>query len=134
MAIAHTVHLFGRHQLVSIVATAVDFSLMIAAVRLLRVTPVVGTVIGASVGAVTSFALGRHWTFGATHDAPHHQAFRYVLVSAVSLGWNALGEWLLALELGMQYVAARAITALVVGWLWNFPMHRHFVFPLPRSS
>jgi putative flippase GtrA len=128
-----TLHLFGRHQLVSLAATVVDFTLMIACVRFLRLSPVTATVIGASFGAVTSFSLGRHWTFGATHDDPAQQALRYVLVAALSLGWNALGEWLLALEIGIQYVAARAITALLVGWLWNFPMHRHFVFAAPRS-
>ncbi len=133
MPLLHTLHLLGRHQLVSVLATLVDFALMIASVRFLRVSPVTATVIGASFGAVASFALGRHWTFGATHSHPAQQALRYALVATLSLGWNAFGVWLLALELGLQYVAARAITALLVGWLWNFPMHRHFVFAPLRS-
>lgn len=118
----------GKHQLASILTTAVDYSVMIVLVSLVGLTPVQGTVFGAATGAVTNFTLGRHFTFQATHLRVHHQALRYVLVSAASLGWNALGEQLLAVELGLQYIVARVITGVLVGLVWNYPMHRYFVF------
>lgn len=124
-----SVHLFGRHQLVSLMATAIDFSVMVAAVSLLHLSPVTGTMIGATCGAITSFSLGRQWAFAAHHGHPGRQALRYALVSVGSLGWNTLGEWLLAIVAGLHFVLARAIVSLVIGWVWNFPMHRHFVFP-----
>jgi putative flippase GtrA len=127
------VHHFTRHQLASLGATAVDFSVMIACVRWLDWTPVSGTVAGATCGAVTNFALHRHWTF-TDHASPlPGQWLRYAAVSAASLGWNVLGEWLLAMVAGVPYVAARALIAAVVGGLWNFPMHRYVVFPVGRS-
>jgi putative flippase GtrA len=125
---------FGRHQLVSLVATAVDFSVMVGAVSLLHQSPVTGTMIGATFGAITSFSLGRQWAFAAHHGHPGRQAMRYVLVSVGGLGWNALGEWLLAIVVGIHFVLARAIVSLVIGWVWNFPMHRHFVFRPKRIS
>jgi putative flippase GtrA len=122
------IKLLGKHQLASIIATIVDYSVMIAMVSLLGLTAVEGTVIGASSGAITNFTLGRHFTFGATRGSARSQLARYLLISAASLGWNALGEHLLANILGIQYVIARLITGTLVGFVWNFPMQRYFVF------
>jgi putative flippase GtrA len=119
---------FGKHQLSSIIATLIDYSVMITLVSLAGLTPVEGTVCGAASGATANFTLGRHFTFQATHQGAHHQAWRYLLVSAASLGLNALGEHVLAAVLGVQYVIARLITSTLVGFLWNYPMHRYFVF------
>ena len=118
----------ARHQLGSLVTTGVDFSAMIALVHL-GLTPVAGTAIGATCGAVTNFALGRHWIFPA--DAParvHRQAVRYAIVSAASLGLNTLGEFVMHDLLRVQYVVARLIVAVVVSLSWNYPLQRAWVF------
>ena len=44
------------------------------------------------------------------------------------IGVNALGEYGLHDRLGLHYFLARAIVAVAVSLLWNFPMHRYFVF------
>jgi putative flippase GtrA len=119
---------FGRHQLVAVAATALDYLVMIAMVSGLGLNPVEGTVVGAAVGAFTSFSLGRRWTFQATHRAAYAQAWRYALVSAASLGFNALGEHVFHALVGLQYVLARVITSAIVSVGWNFPLHRYFVF------
>jgi putative flippase GtrA len=119
---------FGRHQIASLISTAVDFGTMVLTVELLRGSPVVGTVAGASCGAFTNFQLGRHFTFGAKGDHVAPQAARYAIVSATSAALNALGEYLLHDRLGVQYFWARAIVAVVVSFLWNFPLQRHYVF------
>jgi putative flippase GtrA len=128
---AGLLRLLGRHQIGALITTAVDFAAMIATVQLLHARPVVGTVVGAATGAVTNFTIGRYWIFDrrdTLNGHAHLQAARYVFVSASSLGWNALGVWLLAERGGLQYVLARTMVAVVVSLLWNFPMHRHFVF------
>jgi putative flippase GtrA len=125
--VKRTVTLLSQHQLSSLVATGVDYVIMIACVSLFGLSPVVGTVLGALCGAVTSFTLGRRWVFDARRGDLRGQALRYAMVSAVSLCCNAGGEWLL-LRVGLQYVLARVVTSIVVGIGWNFPMHRHFVF------
>ncbi len=101
---------------------------MVLVVELLHRSAVVGTICGASCGAMSNFQLGRHWTFGAGHDHAGHQALRYGFVSAASAGLNALGEYGVHDGLGVQYFAARALVAVAVSLLWNFPMQRHFVF------
>lgn len=127
-----------RHQASSIVATAVDFGVMIALKELTGLSPAIATVFGASCGAAANFTLGRFWTFEATHARPHGQAVRYLVVSAASLGWNAGGEWVFTAKLGLQYVLARAIVSVAVSLFWNYPLQRFFVFthatPAPDRS
>ena len=117
-----------KHQASSIVATVVDFGTMIAMHEHLGLSPAWSTVVGASCGAASNFTLGRYWTFRATQDRAHAQAWKYAVVSAASLGLNALGEHLLAERLHVQYVVARLGVALAVSVLWNFPLQRAFVF------
>lgn len=102
--------------------------MMIIGVRVLALSSVVATVLGAATGAATNFTLGRHWTFRAYAHPPHGQALRYALVSFGSLVLNAGGEYLMNVVLCVHYVLARAIVATVVSLLWNFPMQRYFVF------
>jgi putative flippase GtrA len=132
-----TLFMFSQHQISSIVATGVDYVIMIALVSLLRLSPVLGTVVGALCGAVTSFTLGRQWVFGAGGGDLRGQAFRYAVVSAASLIGNTVGEALVVRH-GTHYVAGRVAISIVVGMAWNFPMHRYFVFraapPPPPAS
>lgn len=122
-----TVTLVGQHQFSALVATALDYAVMIGCVSLLGLSPVWGTVLGALVGAVTNFTLGRRWVFNAQKGQLAGQALRYALVSGVSLLGNAAAVWLLG-RAGMHYILARVLGSIVVGLCWNFPMHRHFVF------
>jgi putative flippase GtrA len=123
----------GRHQLGSIAATIVDFLTMVFVVELAGATPVLGTACGATLGGVTNFLLGRRWIFAAVAGPVLPQALRYAFVSAASAAWNTLGEYLLHNRVGAEYVAARAIVAILVSLLWNFPMQRHFVFRTPPA-
>ncbi|MDB4968884.1 MAG: CDP-diacylglycerol--glycerol-3-phosphate 3-phosphatidyltransferase [Myxococcales bacterium] len=128
-----TVTLLSQHQLSSLVATGVDYCIMIVCVSVFGLSPVLGTVVGALCGAVTSFTLGRRWVFDARRGNLRSQALRYALVSTVSLIGNAGGEWLLV-RWHLQYVLARVLASTVVGIGWNFPMHRHFVFRVDPPS
>ncbi len=118
----------GRHQVGSIVATFVDFGLMTLLVVLGVCGATPATAFGASLGAVTNFTLGRTWIFAAQSGAAAPQALRYALVSGASAGLNAFGEHISHDRLGMQFLLARALVAVVVSLVWNFPLQRAFVF------
>ncbi len=124
----------GRHQIGSLVATAVDFGVMIACVEAMRLPPVVATIVGATLGGITNFALGRAWIFPSHSGHFRGQAVRYALVSSAGAAWNALGEHLVADRAHVQYVLARAIVAIVVSLCWSFPMQREFVFREGRAK
>lgn len=117
-----------RHHLSSLAAAGVDFSAMIMAVELLRLSPVTGTVIGASLGGMTNFMLGRHFTYRARAANVSHQALRYAVVSATSLVLNALGEHFFIRFFPQRYIVGRVLVAVTVNNLWNYPMQRFFVF------
>jgi putative flippase GtrA len=117
-----------RSQVASLVATVVDFTSLIFLVEVGNVWYVAATATGAFAGALVNFILGRHWSFKAEHDGIRGQAVRYTMVSAVSLLLNSLGVYLLTEYAGTHYAISRAITAVTVGVLFNFPLHRRFVF------
>jgi putative flippase GtrA len=136
----HTLSLLSQHQIGALIATSVDYGVMILCVSLLGGTPVAGTILGSVAGAFVSFTLGRRWIFDAQRGSLPAQALRYAIVSALSLCGNALGEWLLV-HAHLHYVVARVVASLVVGLAWNFPMHRHYVFradweraPMPDAA
>lgn len=117
-----------RSQIASLTATVVDFSCLIFLVEIGHVWYVAATATGALLGAIVNFMLGRHWTFTADEDAVRGQAIRYAAVSVMSLILNSLGVYLLTDYLGIHYAVSRAISAFLVGILFNFPLHRRFVF------
>jgi putative flippase GtrA len=121
-----------RHHTTAIVATAVDYVVMIVLVELARVGPVPATAVGALAGALTSFTMGRHFTYHVADVPVRGQAWRYALVSAASLGLNAGGEYLFFHLVGLQYLMARVITSIIVNNAWNYPMQRFFVFSKPQ--
>jgi putative flippase GtrA len=124
----------ARHQLGAMVAGGADFGTMIFCVESLGASPVAGTIVGAALGALVNFCLGRAWIFRAAPDRPANQAVRYAVVSAASGGWNALGEYLLHDVARVQYVVARALVAVAVSLCWNFPVQRRFVFREGRAK
>jgi putative flippase GtrA len=118
----------------ALIATAVDFGTMVLVVELFRRSSVTGTVAGAAAGAVTNFLIGRFWAYRREDAALAGQAFRYALVAAGSLVLNALGEYFLAVRLGLGYVLARTLVAIAVSNLWNFPLQSLVVFGRRRPS
>jgi putative flippase GtrA len=117
-----------RHQVGAMIATAVDFTVMIAVVSGAGAAPSVGTACGAACGGVANFLVSRNWVFRATRHKPVPQAGRYAAVSLASLLLNTVAMHGIADLLHFPYVAARMAVALAVSLLWNFPMHRTFVF------
>jgi putative flippase GtrA len=121
-----------RHNSASLIAAAVDYLVMILCVELGGIGPVAATPIGAFSGAVVNFTMGRWFTYKTTEVPAPRQAWRYMLVSAGSLGLNTAGEYLFHRVLGLEYVLARVISSVIVSNAWNFPLQRYFVFSASR--
>lgn len=119
---------FGRAQVASFAATVVDFGVLFLATEVGRVWYVYSTGFGAFLGAVTNFVLNRHWSFEVAHVEWGPQAGRYAVVSAGSLGLNMLGVYIFTDGFGLKYGLSKAVTAILVGLLFNFPLHRRYVF------
>jgi putative flippase GtrA len=128
--------LLTKHLSAALLATAVDFAVMVALVELAGIGAEIATLAGAVLGGITNFTLGRAWVYRAAGArAPAEQAARYAAVSAASAGLNALGEHVALAWAPAHYAVARAVVAVLVSICWGYPMQRYVVFaPRPSTS
>jgi len=119
---------FIRANLSSSVATLVDY-VSVGLLLLVGAHYLFAATAGALSGAVTDFSLKRHWAFDrTTKGAVHHEGFRYVLVSGASLLLNLLLSYSFVDGLKVKALPGVILASIVVGFLWNYPLHRLFVF------
>ncbi len=120
---------FGRANLSSTIASGIEYALVTAMVVALHVHYLTAATAGAITGALIDFSLKRHWAFSRTSPAAvHHEGLRYLVVSAFSLGLNLALSYLLVDGLHLPAVPGVIGASLVVGFAWNYPLHRYFVF------
>lgn len=112
----------------SIIATTFDFLVLITLVEFMDVYYVTAAGIGAVVGAIISFHLGRNWAFRRKDGSLSAQAIKYILTSGLSLMLNTLGIYLLTDYANIPYVASKIIISILVGIFFNFLMYRYFVY------
>jgi len=125
---------FVRANLSSTIASAVEYALVTGLV-VVGVHYLYAAALGAVTGAVTDFSLKRHWAFDrAAKGSVHGEALRYLVVSAGSLALNLGGSYALVDGVGLPAVPGVIAASLVVGFVWNYPLHRYFVFRAPRPA
>ncbi len=120
---------FVRANLSSTIASGLEYVLVTALV-VAHVHYLAAATVGAVSGAVTDFTLKRHWAFDRAGriGAVHHEGLRYLVVSAFSLGFNLAVSYLLVDGIGLPAVPGVIAASIVVGFVWNYPLHRYFVF------
>ena len=128
-SVIHHRRAFSRTTLTAIAATAVDFSTIWVLVEFAHLYYVAANLIAATCGAITNFSLNRLWAFDhGRHGHAHRQAVRYAIVSAASLLLNTSAVFCFTEFAHLRYLISKFIGALIVGWFWNYPMHRYYVF------
>ena len=124
-----------RHQTGAVMATVLDFLMMIVWVEPAPGSPVSGAAVGAASGAMATSCWGGS---GSSTPAAVRRRGRSCVTPwwlPGSLGWNSLGQYLLLRWTPLPYVMSRVVVAALVGMGWNFPMHRRFVFRVgPRQD
>ncbi|MFL5348045.1 MAG: GtrA family protein [Hyalangium sp.] len=125
----HEVWKFIKGQLSSGLATIVDWGLMSSLIAL-GVYYLYAAAAGALAGALTDFSVKKWWVFqaGVGAGSLHGQALRYALVSAASAGLNVLLSYGLVDGLGAPKVPGVIGASIVIGFVWNYPLHRLYVF------
>lgn len=125
---------FVRANLSSTIASGVDYVLVTGLV-LVGVHYLGAATAGAIAGAITDFSLKRHWAFDRTGiGAVHHEGLRYLVVSATSLALNLMLAYALVDGVGLPAVPGVITASIVVGFVWNYPLHRYYVFRVPSSK
>ena len=117
---------FGRFLGVGLLATLVQYMVLVAGVELLGAWPVRASAAGFALGAVLNYLLNRSYTFRS--QVPHARgALRFVVVVAIGLAANVLFMWLLTGYLGLNYLVSQVLVTGIV-MLWNFAAHALWTF------
>ena len=119
---------FLKAQAAALAGSAVDFLTTICLVEGLHIGPVVATMLGNVAGGIINFYLGRHQVFKVSQHRATSQGVRYSAVWLGSLLLNAGGMYLLANVARANYLLAKIVVSLLVGFGFNYPLQLHFVF------
>jgi putative flippase GtrA len=119
---------FSRAQVASSVASALDYGTLFFLAEICHVWYVLATATGALTGAIVNFIINRHWSFQASHLHWRKQAQRYALVSTGSLLLNTSGVYLVTEYGRVHYAVSVILVSLAVGFLFNYPLHKNYVY------
>jgi putative flippase GtrA len=131
--ISREVWRFLKGQLASGIATSVDWGLMTILI-LSGVYYITAAVIGAVAGAITDFSVKKWWVFDAAkRERVEVQVARYALVSGIGAALNAGLAYLLVDGLHIHQNIGVILASTVIGFAWNYPMHRLYVFRVKKK-
>lgn len=125
-----------RHKMIknivaAIVATGLDFGVVLWLIYDLGLNPWQATACGVVVGAVLNFSLNRYWTFdrhALEINPPVAQGMRYVLVSTTSALLNSGGVAIFLLLPEIDFKIGWVVTRIAVYLAWNYPLQKGYVF------
>ena len=119
---------FLRSQVAAFISTCIDYLTVITLTELAGLWYIYSNIVGAVLGAITNFTLGRHWTFKAQEGAVGSQAFKYALVSLGSVCLNTFGLYALKEWGNVNYILAKVVVGILVAVCFNYVLQKHFVF------
>ena len=119
---------FTKAQLISFLASLVDFGVTWILVQKFGTPAVAGGATGTLCGGVTHFMISRTWVFNAREKKWAGQLNRYVLVWIGNFVLNVSGLWLLHDYMRINIWIAKIITAVLVAVLYNYQLQKRFVF------
>lgn len=119
---------FFKFQSAAIIATAIDFSILIFLTEVFGIWYVYSTLLGALAGAIVNFNLCRYWAFTNAQNKFKHQVYRYALISLGSLIFNSSFVFILTETIHINYTISKIITAAVIAIFYNYTLQKYFVF------
>jgi putative flippase GtrA len=111
---------------IGVVATAIQYLILVAGVQLAHAPPVVASSIGFFAAALANYALNRRYTFGSRK--PHVEAVtKFAAVAAIGLALNAMLLAAGTQRLGLNYLLAQVLATLAV-LVWNYSANAAWTF------
>ena len=130
---------FIRAQISAQIATIVDFTLSIILNQGFGLYYMYATIAGSVTGGILNCAINYKWAFRTKDCKFTNVFFKYILVWIGSIGLNSGGTFVLTELLIRQndiikisdstaFITSKIIISLIVAVLWNYNLHRIFVF------
>ena len=133
---------FMRAQFTSQISSATDFLVTIVLAKLFDIYYVLATSMGSVAGGIVNCTINYYWTFRSKECKKKYVLIKYTLVWIGSICLNTWGVyWLtesiqrvpwvqetLAHFFDNIFIVSKVIVSLLVGWFWNYNLHRTFVY------
>lgn len=119
---------FFRAQIAAFIGTAIDYTLFIILKEFVGIWYIYANIIGAIIGAISNFLLGRYWAFNVQSEVASKQAGKYFLVALGSLLLNTSGIFMLTEWVQLDPILSKVIIGLLVAICFNFVLQKNFVF------
>jgi putative flippase GtrA len=116
-----------------VIATAIDVATLIVLVEIASAHVTVAAFLAATAGGVVNFLLNKYWAFQDRTRIGLRQVSTYALVSLVTAMFVASSIHVLAVLVGLPYLLAKAIAAVLVFLFWSYPAQARIVFPAGAS-
>lgn len=113
---------------VGVVATTLQYVILIALTELAHVDAIAASAIGFILSAAANFVLNYYFTF-ASKQVHHVAAIRFAAVSGFGLALNTLLMFVGTSVLEMHYLPAQVVATVVV-LVWTFSAHRIWTYRL----
>lgn len=114
-------------------AAVADVLTLVALVEGASLPPGPAAFFAASVGAVFGFLLSKYWAFRDYSALDRGQVTRYGMVSLLNAALVAFAVHVLADIVGIQYLWAKGVSAVLVFAVWSYPAQSRIVFRSPAS-
>lgn len=119
---------FIKSQASSIISTVFDFLTTIVCKELFYFAVVFASLLGTLVGGITNFGLGRNWVFNKREKKMPIQVVKYVLIWGGNLLLTTLGVLIANKYIGLNYIVAKIVVAVIMGTTYNYLLQKKFVF------
>ncbi len=131
-----------RAQFTSQLSSTTDFVVTIVLAKVFDVYYVVATSLGAIAGGIVNCMVNYYWTFNSKECKKKYVFIKYTLVWIGSICLNTWGvywmtesiqrvPWVqetLAQFFDNIFIVSKVVVSLLVGWFWNYNLHRVFVY------
>jgi putative flippase GtrA len=111
-----------------LLATAIDVGALLLLVEGLHCPVAVAAFLAAMLGAVASFAVNKFWAFRDPSPVRLSQLSGFAMVAVGSALGVGLCVQLLAVGMGLPYLLAKGIAAVLVFATWSYPVQSRVVF------
>ena len=134
--------MFLRAQFSSQISSAADFMITILSAKVFHIYYVYATGIGSIIGGILNCFINYYWTFKAQDCKKKYVVIKYILVWIGSFCLNTWGVYLMTESIQSIpwvqetltyffddiFIVSKLFVSLLVGWIWNYNMHRIFVY------
>jgi putative flippase GtrA len=108
--------------------TVIDFAVLVLLVELTTCSIPLSAFLGATSGAAVCFLMNKHIAFRDRSPVTLRQLARFGLVAVASALLMALAMRIVAVDLRVPYLAAKALCAALIFIVWTYPAQRRLVF------